>query len=495
MSFIKLFKEVIRSDLDKVGYKGLNISILSNEDFNVPLGFIITTEAFEYFIEKSGLRQKIDSLLSKVDETNIEKISHEIGKLIEDTPLPNKIEEQIIEAYESLGFELNRLKITDLLNIKHSPLVAVRSSYTEKMDDEIVKQLTVLNTKGKNNLIGSIKKCWASSYDKNLILYRSKSNLEKESKNAVIIQKMVDAESSGICFSSNPEKRKKSEILVKACFGLGEKIKDTLCDSYIVNKDTLEVKDIEVNEQEFSITMDHAQGAIIKKFLKERARLQKLNNKLISEVARITKRIAEHFEKDQIVEWSISKEKIFILQSKDLEIEFADEGIKQEEKEEKKTVDIYEPTLENDFKVLDEMESEEESKVKTGFETFDSKEKVSEIVVSNEPDEDSVPEKTEEEIREVEEKRTEKDFYDFTEKVKEKNEEHIPTVDELEEFDDVKDDQEEPKITEDIVEEKEESSFDLIKELTRKMEQQFNDDDIEGYEETRKELKRTLEEL
>jgi len=529
MVVVLLFKDIMKTDLDKAGYKGLSISILANQGFNVPPGFVISIEAFKGFLKETRLKEKIDSLILKLNEENSEKVSLEIKKLILNSNFSKKLEEEIIEAYESLGFELNKLKITDLLNIKPSPLVAVRSSYAEKIEEDI-PQPTFLNIKGKNILLNAIKKCWASLYDKDLILYRLKNNLSQDVSNTIVIQKMIDAEVSGIAFSSNPESKKKSEILIKACFGLGEVISEIIPDNYVVNKKDLTIKDAQVNEQKYAMLMDHARGVNVKKYLKEKSRLQKLNNRLITEVARITKRIAEQFKEEQAIEWCMFKERIFILQSKNLEVGFEDEKMEQEKEEikeevgeEKPTVDIYEPPLEEDIKALEEIETEDvdlsEKKQKPELETYGEKE----------------PETTDEEIKKEEMERDEPDFFKFVDKVensleekpkeetfkideeiskKEIEKEKIPTIDEIEEvkqekmpepkingddmpsfYDDVGEEKEETVVPKELEVKKDEASFDLIKDLTQKMESQLEDNDKEGYEETRDKLKRTLEGL
>ena len=510
---VVLFKEIMNTDLDKAGYKALSISILANQGFNVPPGFVISTESFKEFLKETKIKERIDSFISKLNEDNVEKISLEIKKLILNAKISKKLEEDIIEAYESLGFELNKLKIADLLNIKPSPIVAVRSSYVEKIDNDDVTQLTLLNIKGKNNLFNAIKQCWASLYDKNLIIYRLKNNLSHDVYNAIIIQKMIDAESSGIAFTSNPESKKKSEILIKACFGLGEVIDKIVPDSYVVNKQDLIIKDIQLNEQEYAILIDHARGVNVKKYLKEKSRLQKLNNRLITEVARITKRIFEQLKKEQIIEWCMFKDKVFILQSKDLEMEFEDETMEEEKEEikeaeeEKQTIDMNEPPLEEDIKALEEIETEniDLSEKEPKIETYGEKETTDEV------------------IKEEEMQRDESDFFKFIDKVEESakeelkeetfkidgEEEKIPTIDEIEEAEEPENIPE-PKINgddipsfyhdteeqnEEVETKKDEASFDLIRELTQKMETQLKDNDKEGYEETRDKLKRTLEEL
>jgi hypothetical protein len=510
MTLVKLFKEVLKSDLDIVGHKGLNLSILANEGFNVPPGFVITTEVMEKFFSETKLNEKIKEILSKLTEENAEKISVEIKKLILNTDIPRNLEEEIVEAYESLGFELNKLKIADLLSIKNSPLVAVRSSYTKKIDEELIDNSAVLNVKGKNNLLSSIKQCWASLYECNLLVYRLKNNISHNVFDAIAVQKMIDAEVSGISFSSNPESKLKSEILIKACFGFGKAMKKVTPDKYVVDKKDLSVKDIQVNEQGFCLIMDHAKGVNVKKDLREKGKMQKLNTKLISEVARLTKRISEQLENEQKIEWCMFKNNIYILQSKDLDMDFEDEKMEpkkeeiEEERKEETTIDIYTPNLEDDLKVLDEMEDSEK-------------------------DDEGLPLETDEKIKETEEERKEEDVIEFVDKIEEEKqepvEEEIPSIDDIEEVkeepikpkepkinstgmpsffedqdeseekEDIEEEKDEPEEKDNIKEEKQETSFDLIKDLTRKMEQQFNDDDIEGYEETRKELRRTLDEL
>ncbi len=468
MNNVYLFKNIKKDDLNEVGYKALNISIIANEGFNVPPGFVITKNAFLNFLKENKLYEKVQKYLGKVDEENISEISPKLMNLIMESDFPSKIQEEIIESYESLGFELNKLKITDLLSIKNSPMVAVRSSYIKEIDED-VSQLTLLNIKGKNNLLEAVKKSWASLFNEDILRYGD-NDIDKIA-NGVIIQKMIDAQVSGISFTFNPLTKNNSEILIKACFGYGIDIDKINPDIYVVKKDDLSVDDIKVNEQEYSITIEHAKNVNVKKPLKEKGKQQKLNNKLISEVARITKRIYEFLEKEQLIEWVLYKDRIFILQTKDLDVKFEEEKM-----EEEKPIDVYEPSIEEDLEVLNEMESK------------------------------NIEKDLDKEAKEAEEQRTEEDVKNFVKKVEESSfvvdepkEEKIPTIDELDEV--KKERQAEPKINKDDFasyydqEEEKVSSFDMIKDLTKKLERQYNEKDEEGFKQTRDELKKTLEGL
>ena len=464
MDSVLFFKEILKSNLDKVGHKAMKVSELFNDKFNVPPGFVITTEAFDIFIEKNRIKDKIKSLLLKLNEGNVEKVSVQIKKMITDAEFPKPLEEEIIENYESLGFELNKLKISDLLSIKNSAIVSLRSS---SVDDTNINPLVLLNEKGKNNVLVAIRRCWASMYNEDMLNYKLKNDVEL--KNAVLIQKMIDSESSGLAYSSNPETNSQDEILVKACFGYGNSINKICPDSYIVNKKDLSLKNSEVNEQEFSFTIDHARNVNIKKYLKDKAKSQKLNDRLITEVARIVKRVSGQLDKEIMIEWSMFKDNIYIFQYKDLDIEFEEEKM-----EEEKPIDVYEPSIEEDLEVLNEIESD-----------------------------NYASEKVDEEIKEEEEERKEGDVQDFINMVEEEKieEENIPSIDEIEDVEEEK--IQIPKINsdgfashyDDVEEENKTTSFDMVKELTQKMESQLNEDDKEGYEQTREKLKRTLEGL
>ena len=105
VSLIKWFSELSNKSIDVAGGKGASLAEMYNNKFPVPPGFIVSAQAYKYFIEKSGLAERIKFMLSDLDVNDTEKlnkVSGEIRGLIEKAHMPAELESEILEAYEIL---------------------------------------------------------------------------------------------------------------------------------------------------------------------------------------------------------------------------------------------------------------------------------------------------------------------------------------------------------------------------------------------------------
>ena len=316
MQHIMSFREITNNDTKTVGVKGVNLAALAPH-YKVPPGFVITTSAYEEFLNSAGINEKIGSLLKSISESNIQDVANNIQKLIVQSKFPEELTKDILEAYESLSFK-GTASAQDLLSDKSDANVAIRSSYTEKHDTKDLSQLTLLNIKGETRLLTALKVAWAAQFTSKNIETRKNENLNHDVKNAVIVQKMVDATTSALCYSFNPNTKDHDEIYVKGIFGLGEgfTIGDTAFDAYVINKKDLRIKEAIIAEQSSKHVLDFETNKTSKVLLKDQGKKQKLHDTDIREAARLTKKISAFFDSEQRVEISINKEGMFILQSK-----------------------------------------------------------------------------------------------------------------------------------------------------------------------------------
>src|SRR5512144_2309725 len=118
--------------------------------------------------------------------------------------------------------------------------VAVRSSATaEDLPGASFagQQETYLNIHGVDALLNAVKNCWASLWTARAIAYRIKNNIDPSTVAlAVVVQKLVNAEASGILFTANPINGRRDEMVINAAWGIGEAIVGGL-----VTPDTLTV--------------------------------------------------------------------------------------------------------------------------------------------------------------------------------------------------------------------------------------------------------------
>src|SRR3989344_8933785 len=159
IDFVKWFSELDKDSIKTAGGKGANLAEIYNLGVAVPPGFVVTAQAYDYFIKKAKIDKKIKELLEKIDYENtkqLDEITALIRASIENSNLPKELEEEIIEAYDDLSassdMNIPKGSALDILNVASEPVfVAVRSSATaEDLADASFagQQDTYLNIKG-----------------------------------------------------------------------------------------------------------------------------------------------------------------------------------------------------------------------------------------------------------------------------------------------------------------------------------------------------------
>ena len=323
--YIRWFSELGKEDVNLVGGKGANLGEMYNLGLPIPQGFVITAEAYSYFLDETGLKEEIYNLL-KIEVENTKKLeesSEKIKELIEKAEMPKDLREEIIEAYDSLSIDKEMLKnassnVLSILKLSEPVFVAVRSSATAEDSSKASfagQQETFLNVKGKENLIENVKKCFASLFTARSIYYRVKKNFKHEDVLiAVIVQVMVNSDKSGVIFSKDPVENTES-IVIETVFGLGEGIVSGRIqpDNYIVSRD-LKILDKKIAEKKIAITRNSAGKNEIIKLTEERSKQQVLNEYEIKKLADYALKLEEHYNLPQDIEFAISSNEIYIVQ-------------------------------------------------------------------------------------------------------------------------------------------------------------------------------------
>ena len=227
MELIRAFTSIGKSDAAIAGGKGASLGEMTQVGIPVPNGFAITAQTYQHFIEKTGLKDKIQQLLQGLDTEDTDKlqdVAAQIQNIIQATPLSAEVAEEIMDNYELLGAE----KGAQGLGQSKDVFVAVRSSATAEdlpTASFAGQQATFLNVRGKENVVKAVIACWASLFTARAIYYREKNKFDHlKVFISAIIQKMVNATHSGIMFTINPATNNAHEIVIEATYGLGEMI-------------------------------------------------------------------------------------------------------------------------------------------------------------------------------------------------------------------------------------------------------------------------------
>ncbi len=318
------FKELHKDSVGVAGGKGANLGEMWNARFPIPPGFAITAQAYGSFIEQARIKGKILALLRGLDvedTAKLQRAAEQIQKLITDSPVPENLQEEIADAYAVLGAG-QRTQAQQIVKGAEE-FVAVRSSATAEDLPEASfagQQATLLNVRGAKAVIDAVRECWASLFTARAIYYRQKNDFPHEKVLiAVIVQKMVNSAKSGVLFTINPATNDEQEIIIEGAFGLGEAVVSGMVspDLYAVDKRTLRITKVEKKEQKFKIVRDPATGSNVHVALDaSEEKLQVLSDKEILELARQGKKLEEHYQHPQDVEWAIEGGNVFIVQTR-----------------------------------------------------------------------------------------------------------------------------------------------------------------------------------
>lgn len=319
--FTNSFKDLSKNDASIAGGKGASLGEMTKTGIPVPPGFVVLAGAFEQFCEETDLDVEIDAILHTVNHKEIhtvEEASEKIQALIIGSEMPVDITKEVKEKFK-------------ILNAKY---VAVRSSATSEDSSEAAwaGQLDSFLNTTEEKLLENVKRCWASLFTPRAIFYRFEKELHKTKISvAVVIQKMVESEVSGIAFSVHPVTEDYNQLIIEAGLGLGEAIVSGQItpDSYVVEKEPRNIIDINISEQDRGL-YKVLTGGNEWRDLGEKGKKQKLSGKQILELSEIILRIEKHYGFPSDIEWALEKEKFYIVQSRPITTLSNKKGKKEE---------------------------------------------------------------------------------------------------------------------------------------------------------------------
>jgi pyruvate,water dikinase len=307
MEYIKILTELDQTDLNLAGGKGANLGALIKANLPVPPGFCITTRAYIAFTNSNKIDAQISKIISGVDlqdPTALDEISQKIRTRFENGKMDPILVKEISNSYRDLG----------------TPAVAVRSSATaEDLPDLSFagQQDTYLNIQGENSLLDAVVGCWASLWTARAIGYRARQGINQiDISLAVIVQRMVQSEVSGVLFTANPLTGKRQETVIDATFGLGEALVSGQVepDRYVVETNTGQILSKFIGAKAIAI---HGQaGGGTAKIQQESAERQALPDAQITALAELGRQAETHFGSPQDMEWAWADNTMYAVQSR-----------------------------------------------------------------------------------------------------------------------------------------------------------------------------------
>lgn len=310
--FTRTFSELRKSDVAIAGGKGANLGEMTRAGLPVPPGFVVLAGAYSATLQEAQIRDEIASTLSTLDvndSTALEEAAARLQRRIGSVELPERLRNEIAGAYQGL--------VAD----GRGDLVAVRSSATMEDTKEASfagMNRSFLNVRGADELLERVKDVWASLFSPRVMFYRKRLDLGSEPEIAVIVQRMVNSDRSGVAFSTDPATGRTDTLVIEAAFGLGEVVVagEVEPDRYVVSKSDLRVLTTHVGRKGFMLTRD-ADGRTERRELSpEEAAARVLNSDQVRRVADLVLRDEQHYGSPQDIEWAIEGEQIYLVQSR-----------------------------------------------------------------------------------------------------------------------------------------------------------------------------------
>ncbi|WP_134669373.1 phosphoenolpyruvate synthase [Halorussus marinus] len=300
--------EVTADDLESVGGKGASLGELTGAGLPVPSGFVVAAGTYRRFLEETGIEEELFEAVDvdTEDSAALAEAQSRAEQLILDTEFPEGMREEMLAAYDDLGDD---------------PFVAVRSSATaEDLPDASFagQQETFLNIT-REDLVDRVKQCWASLFTQRAIYYRQEQGFDHSKVDiAVVVQRMVDAEKSGVMFTSHPSTGE-PKLIIEAAWGLGEAVVSGSVspDNYVVDRETGETVDVTVADKKTMMEKDDETGETVERAVDDDLReSQVLDESDIARLVELGERVEDHYGGPQDVEWAVVDGEVFMLQSR-----------------------------------------------------------------------------------------------------------------------------------------------------------------------------------
>ena len=308
MSNISSLHSLSKKDVHSAGGKGSSLGEMLQRGVNVPPGFVVLANAFEQFIDENQLRSVVNTSLQTIPATptqaDIAYVSTTIREAVLQARIPDHVAEEISAQHTLLD----------------EAYVAVRSSATTEDSRKAswAGQFdSYLNT-DKSALIEKVHACWASLYAPRAVFYRYKNPSTVDVSMAVVVQKMVRAESAGVAFSVHPVTKDVNTLVIEAGYGLGEAVVTghITPDRYHVQKHTHTLIDSTIATQEKALFFDHD----IKKHtwhdLGERGSLSVLTDAQVAELSKLVHAVETLHGEACDIEWAYESGQFYIVQSR-----------------------------------------------------------------------------------------------------------------------------------------------------------------------------------
>jgi pyruvate,water dikinase len=250
------------ADERHTGPKMASLARLRAWGFAVPEACTVPVAAFESFLRHEGLDRRIEAVLAGCDADDDDELTaaaDAIQRLLAAAPTPDELHRHLLAVHDELCGRLGDV----------NPQLAVRSSAAAEdgADASFAGQfLTELGVCGAEELVASIRRCWASLFVPRALAYRLRAGVTLAAcPMAVGIVRLVHARAAGVAFSRHPVTGARDRMVIEATFGLGEALVSGLVtpDRAEVDSEDGRILDYQVGPKQVASSFVPSEGRVV----------------------------------------------------------------------------------------------------------------------------------------------------------------------------------------------------------------------------------------
>ncbi len=293
----------------EAGGKGFNLFLLSQAGVQVPEWVVFGRQYFQEFLQQPNVQNRVHELLQAFDSQRF--TAAEVEKTVVDLflveTLPQSVEISLQKALISLGVD---------------SVYSVRSSAADEdsLAHSFAGQLSsFLYVRGKQDILRYIRLCWASAYSERSLVYRKENRIDLQKISvAVVLQRMIDPDKSGVMFTCDPVSKKLDSYLISSVYGVGEGLVSGAldADTFWVQAQSGTLLRQEVVEKKEMLKSSVSGTCQSFPVAPEKVNVPSLAPSEIKNIFSEGQRIFSCFNRPQDIEWAIENDKLYILQTR-----------------------------------------------------------------------------------------------------------------------------------------------------------------------------------
>jgi phosphoenolpyruvate synthase/pyruvate phosphate dikinase len=306
MKYLLRFDDIRAPEVELSGGKGANLAFMTQHGLPIPGGAIISADAYRDFIRAQSWLLRSAEQLTTDQPARLREECKAIRARLEQAPIPDGLAAEVEVWLDRAGSDFT-YSVRSSATLEDTATAAFAGQYE-----------TFLNCHGADALIQKIKACWLSIWTDRATHYRCRLHLRHmDAAMAVVVQRMVLCDVSGVGFTINPVSGNLNELVLNANYGLGESVVsgDAAVDHWVIDKhngntisETISEKTTKIIPAENGIREERAS--------REEANVSCLDDSQLRTIVSLMLKIEKTYQFPQDIEWGFLDRTPYILQSR-----------------------------------------------------------------------------------------------------------------------------------------------------------------------------------